>query len=64
MTEVPFEKFDVAPVMPLSRCQSWKFQVSPPMVPTKPVGLGICWRSMARETVSVAPLFWIWPGPT
>ncbi|MGK0483386.1 MAG: glycosyltransferase involved in cell wall biosynthesis [Planctomycetota bacterium] len=46
-TDRPSVKFDVG-VPPIeSRCHAWKFQVSPDMMLTKPVGVGVDVRSRA-----------------
>ena len=61
---VPSVKFDVGPEGPVSRCQSWKFQVSPGAVATAPVGWGIAARSIPRVIEPEPRDDMICPGPT
>ena len=53
-TEMPFEKFELAP----SRYHSWKCQVAPTTI-TPPGGLGrVEGTSKPEPTVEVPPRFW------
>ncbi len=53
-------KLEVTPLGPASRCQSWKYQVSPGNPPVKPVGWGIDVRSTVVVIWPVVPLDCTW----
>jgi hypothetical protein len=55
----PSVKFETAAPPTESRCQAWKFHVSPAATATSQVGVGVCVRSRSKQKAPVPPVFWI-----